>query len=63
MRTAVEKNGLKYTKVKKIVDYMWEGELVDEIKELLAQPEQEPKLDIYKDIFECKSPSAPRQYW
>lgn len=24
----------------KIVDYMWEGELVDEIKELLAQPEQ-----------------------
>jgi len=26
--------------LKKIVDYMWEGELVDEIKELLAQPEQ-----------------------
>jgi hypothetical protein len=28
--------------LRKIVDYMWEGELVDEIKELLAQPEQEP---------------------
>jgi hypothetical protein len=25
--------------LRKIVDYMWEGELVDEIKELLAQPE------------------------
>jgi hypothetical protein len=31
--------------LRKIVDYMWEGELVDEIKELLAQPEQEPLSD------------------
>lgn len=31
--------------LQRIVDYMWEGELVDEIKELLAQPEQtEPLL-------------------
>jgi len=26
--------------LQKVVDYMWEGKLVDEIKELLAQPEQ-----------------------
>jgi hypothetical protein len=31
--------------LRKIVDYMWEGELVDEIKELLAQPEQEAVED------------------
>jgi hypothetical protein len=30
--------------LRKIVDYMWEGELVDEIKELLAQPEQEQEV-------------------
>jgi len=32
--------------LQRIVDYMWEGELVDEIKELLAQPEQEPKFNF-----------------
>ena len=31
--------------LKKVVVYMWEGELVDEIEELLAQPEQEPLSD------------------
>ena len=34
--------------LRKIVDYMWEGELVDEIKELLAQPEQEPVAWMYE---------------
>jgi chromosome segregation and condensation protein ScpB len=28
--------------LQRILDYMWEGELADEIKELLTQPEQEP---------------------
>ena len=30
--------------LQKVVNHMWQGELVDEIKELLAQPEQEPLL-------------------
>jgi hypothetical protein len=29
--------------LQRILDYMWEGELADEIKELLAQPEQEER--------------------
>ena len=33
--------------LQKVVNHMWQGELVDEIKELLAQPEQEPF--IFKD--------------
>ena len=39
--------------LQRIVDYMWEGELVDEIKELLAQPEQteqEPVAWMQDDI-------------
>jgi hypothetical protein len=28
--------------LQRIVDYMWEGELVDEIKAVLAEPEQKP---------------------
>jgi len=27
--------------LQKVVNHMWQGELVDEIKELLAQPEQD----------------------
>ncbi len=33
--------------LQRILDYMWEGELADEIKELLAQPEQEPVAWMY----------------
>jgi hypothetical protein len=41
--------------LQRIVDYMWEGELVDDIKKLLAQPEQteqteqEPEAWILED--------------
>ena len=30
--------------LQKVVNHMWQGELVDEIKELLAQPEQEQEV-------------------
>ena len=31
--------------LQRIADYMWEGGLVDDIKELLAQPEQEQEQE------------------
>jgi hypothetical protein len=34
--------------LQRILDYMWEGELADEIKELLDQPEQEPVAWMYE---------------
>ena len=36
--------------LQKVVNHMWQGELVDEIKELLAQPEQEPVAWMQDDI-------------
>jgi hypothetical protein len=35
--------------LKKVVNHMWQGELVDEIKEVLAQPEQEPVAWMWED--------------
>jgi hypothetical protein len=53
--------------LRKIVDYMWEGELVDEIKELLAQPEQpeqteqEDIRDVWQDGYEAGLRLAKRE--
>ena len=44
--------------LKRVVEYMWVGDIVEEIKELLAQPEQEPFFqntyyaDNLEDIME-----------
>ena len=35
--------------LKRVVEYMWVGDIVEEIKELLAQPEQEPEAWILED--------------
>jgi hypothetical protein len=51
--------------LQKVVNHMWQGELVDEIKELLDQPEQteyiktkkEPEIYFVKDEFGSLRPT------